>query len=268
MTDVLSLTKLSFFKVSRYEYAEKFACDFRNYPRPHYCMGFVLQGNGCFTHEHGEENISAGDVIFVPVTSRYSAQWRGEPNVCYISFHFSFDGYDLFSSKRELYVQKVSIPEQERMRALFERAYEFEKNGGDEGARLAALGAFYEAMSIVFPRLVFSEMQNRDRRIEKALEFIALNYTRPLTVGDIAQACNMSTSHFYACFKNGVGIPPIEYKNELCIHRAMLYLVTDNRSIAEIGELLGFESTAYFRKVFKRVTGKTPKEYRRSAGET
>ena len=87
------------------------------------------------------------------------------------------------------------------------------------------------------------------------------------TVDELAEVCHMSTSHFYACFKNAVGMSPIEYKNSVCINRAMLRLVSEDKTIEEISEELGFESAAYFRKVFKRVTGKTPKEYRKSAGE-
>lgn len=265
MSDIASLTKLSFFKVGDYHYKTHEICDFRHYPRPHYCMGLTLRGKACFYREKDCVSLVPGDIIFVPVTSRYLSEWEGDPEIHYTSFHFSFEGYNLFTSKRDFPVQKIEGTDFARMRTLFETAYQ--NCGGDESEQLRALGAFYEVLSEVVPRLRYKDMQSRDNRVEKALEYIGMHYTLPVTVDELAEVCHMSTSHFYACFKNAVGMSPIEYKNSVCINRAMLRLVSEDKTIEEISEELGFESAAYFRKVFKRVTGKTPKEYRKSAGE-
>ena len=265
MSEISALTKLSFFKVSDYHYTDHALFDFRNYPRPHYCMGLTLRGKACFYHEKDCTVLSPGDIVFVPVTSRYLSEWEGDPEIHYISFHFSFENYHLFASKRDFYVQKIETDCFDRMRTLFETAYR--DHDGDEAAQLRALGAFYEVLSEVVPRLQYKEVQSHDFRVEKALEYIGMHYTRPMTVDELAAVCHMSTSHFYACFKNAVGMSPIEYKNTVCINRAMLRLVSEDKTIEEISEELGFESAAYFRKVFKRVTGKTPKEYRKSAEE-
>lgn len=265
MSNMPELTNLSFFKVGKYEYRTRNICDFRHYPRPHYCMGLLLQGQACFYFDKDCVTVSPGEIIFVPVTSRYLSEWQGDPDICYISFHFSFEKYHLFSSKRDFYIQKVKVPDFPSMKEAFETAY----NGydGDEAHQLMALSAFYRVLSQVVPRLVYKEMQSRDFRVERALEYIGMNYSLPITVDELAQVSNMSTSHFYACFKSAVGMSPIEYKNNLCINRAMLLLISGEKTVEEISELLGFDSAAYFRKVFKRITGKTPMEYRRAALE-
>jgi transcriptional regulator GlxA family with amidase domain len=61
---------------------------------------------------------------------------------------------------------------------------------------------------------------------------------------------------------------PVEYINSYRVNRAILLLISNSGlSIEQIAELTGFESSAYFRRVFKAQTGKTPREYRTSAIE-
>ena len=58
---------------------------------------------------------------------------------------------------------------------------------------------------------------------------------------------------------------PIEYKNKIMIRHAERSLVDHPEvSIEELSERLGFESSIYFRRLFKATTGKTPREYRKT----
>ena len=59
---------------------------------------------------------------------------------------------------------------------------------------------------------------------------------------------------------------PVEYKNAIIVSRAQRILLDDpTASIEKISERLGFESSIYFRRLFKAQTGKTPREYRQTA---
>lgn len=85
----------------------------------------------------------------------------------------------------------------------------------------------------------------------------------------LAESCNMSVSNFYMLFKKFKNSTPIEYRNHTCISRAMRILKSDRQiSIEEISFKAGFASAEYFRRLFKTITGKTPREYRREMAET
>ena len=76
--------------------------------------------------------------------------------------------------------------------------------------------------------------------------------------------CGLSLSNFYSLFKKYTGLTPVEYKNTYRVRMAQ-QLLLQNKSIDEITERLNFSSPAYFRKVFKSVTGMLPGTYKKNA---
>jgi transcriptional regulator GlxA family with amidase domain len=99
-------------------------------------------------------------------------------------------------------------------------------------------------------------------QIEPALKYLEENYTKEIKIEYLAELCGYSQSRFFSLFKNAVNCSPITYKNTLTIQKAIELLENTNKPIEEISESLGFESTRYFRKIFKNITGKTPRELR------
>ena len=78
----------------------------------------------------------------------------------------------------------------------------------------------------------------------------------------------MSIPNFHAQFKKYTNQTPIEYKNHVSIVRAMRLLKEDEvLSVEQISEMLGFGSTTYFNRLFKKTTGETPVEYRKNKME-
>ena len=266
MNDIANMSKLSFFKMGRYAYDTSCTCDFREIPRPHFCMGLIIDGNGDFVF--GEEcvHVKCGDIIFVPVGSTYVSYWKGKPDILYISAHFSFENPSAFLRHKKVKIQKISLPEFEELKQKFRFMYE--NYAGTETAQFYALGTFFEIMGRVFPLLKFTEVKKIDVQIERAAEYIECNYREDFSVEQLAGISNMSVSHFYSRFKASMGCSPVEYKHRICIRRAELILIADtDKSIEEISEMLGFCSAAYFRRLFKKITGKTPREYRRTSSK-
>ena len=83
-------------------------------------------------------------------------------------------------------------------------------------------------------------------------------------VEELAELSHMSSSHFYSVFKDTVGVAPIEYKLKLLIAEAERLLIRETgMSVGQIADYLGFGSDTYFRRLFRRITGMSPSEYRR-----
>lgn len=269
MRDITSLSKLVFYKTEKYDFGTANTFDASTRPRPHFCVGLVLEGSAVYHDcEDGRDiAVGVGDLIFVPVGCRYVSVWEGAPAISYVSMHFMFDHGGAFTKEKGFLLQKIT-PQGgfEATRALFMRA--LATFNGSETERLLVLGEFYAFLGALLPRLARKTPRRMDERIWRAVSHVAAHYKEPLTVDELARVASVSTSRFYPLFRAALGTSPIDYINETRINRAILLLLqSENYSIEEISERVGFESAAYFRRVFKSVTGMSPRAYRGAAGE-
>jgi AraC-like DNA-binding protein len=90
---------------------------------------------------------------------------------------------------------------------------------------------------------------------------VANNYSRPITVNDIALHVNLSRSRLYRVFMQQIFISPQQYLTEVRIREATRMLQQRSGSIKEIAIAVGIDDPAYFSILFKQVTGKSPKNY-------
>ncbi|HVF90287.1 MAG TPA: AraC family transcriptional regulator [Blastocatellia bacterium] len=101
-----------------------------------------------------------------------------------------------------------------------------------------------------------------DRRLRRALEFMHDNYSRDLSLEEIASAAYLSEYHFARLFKQITGLTPHVYLANLRLERARRLLAETSFSISEIAGMVGYQSQSHFTKIFKSVTGLTPRAYR------
>jgi len=268
MNSITSISNLIFYKTEKYQYNIRNVFDVSACPRPHYCLGLIIKGKATFTDcsTNNEISVSAGDIIFVPMGSRYVSSWSGTPEIEYISIHFIFAMHSLFAKDNNYMLQSVRIDNFEKYKQMFE--YSLINNNGSNENKLTVLSNFFCILADIFPRLKKHTHTSLNPKIIKVLEFIEQNYNQKINVDDLAEKAQMSVSRFYPYFKRELGITPIDYINNYRISRAILLLI-DNKgeSIENISELTGFESSAYFRRVFRRITGVSPREYKKTSME-
>jgi len=99
-------------------------------------------------------------------------------------------------------------------------------------------------------------------RIRPAIEYIEVNYDRPLSLVEIAKSANLSVSRLVHLFKEQIGITVIEYLTGARIERAKQLLSTTEKSCAKICFEVGYNYNAHFTRRFKKVTGMTPGQFR------
>jgi AraC-like DNA-binding protein/mannose-6-phosphate isomerase-like protein (cupin superfamily) len=97
---------------------------------------------------------------------------------------------------------------------------------------------------------------------DKAIDFLSNRINRVLTLEEISNHVNLSPSHFAFLFKKKTGFAPIEYFNHLKVQKACQYLLFTNLRIKEIALELGIDDQYYFSRLFKKVMGMPPEEYR------
>ena len=104
-------------------------------------------------------------------------------------------------------------------------------------------------------------------RLLTMISYIQEHAPEKITLEQIAGAASVSTRECLRCFRKGINETPYEYLLEYRIGQAQRLLRQTQASVLEIANETGFSGSAYFAKIFKRATGRTPLEYRRQEKE-
>ena len=99
--------------------------------------------------------------------------------------------------------------------------------------------------------------------VENILSFLKSNIYGNVTLDDISKTTFYSKAYINNIFKKIIGMPIKKYYVTLKIDEAKK-LLKSNMSVLSVSIALGFDNANYFTKTFKRVTGKTPSQYKRS----
>ncbi|MFG5604409.1 helix-turn-helix domain-containing protein, partial [Enterococcus faecalis] len=108
-----------------------------------------------------------------------------------------------------------------------------------------------------------AKVRNLSPQISSIVQYIGLNMYTKITVRQIAQYFSMSEARLRTAFKKEMNISIHNYILRRKISEAKVMLKS-NYPINDISLLLGFSDTSHFTKVFKKITGTTPKKYQMS----
>ncbi|MCZ8516877.1 AraC family transcriptional regulator [Paenibacillus filicis] len=100
--------------------------------------------------------------------------------------------------------------------------------------------------------------------VQKAAEYIMAHFSRPLHLGQLSEYCHVHPAHLSRQFKKETGITLTDYQQKRRIEEAKVLLKTDRASIGWIAGYVGFDDAGYFTRIFKRLEGVSPSEYRNS----
>jgi AraC family transcriptional regulator len=94
--------------------------------------------------------------------------------------------------------------------------------------------------------------------------YIEEHLSEQVTLLTLAGIARLSTHHFCRAFKQSFGVPPHNYHLARRIQQAKLQLSDRATSITEVGMILGFSCASSFSDTFRKITGQTPSQFRKS----
>jgi len=130
--------------------------------------------------------------------------------------------------------------------------------------------SFSELMNVTFRLLeeefdLYVSMQQKKhiQPTEKAIGYIELNYSNPISLEDVAAYVELSPAYFSKIFKSEMGKGYAEYISGLRIDKSKKLLAETKESVKSIAISVGYPDQKYYSKLFKKMTGIKPSEYRK-----
>ncbi|WP_298484518.1 AraC family transcriptional regulator [uncultured Maribacter sp.] len=105
--------------------------------------------------------------------------------------------------------------------------------------------------------------KNFERNLIEVLNYISENLHESISIESLAKQCNLSKDYFSRTFKKQYSMGPSQYIQLRRIERAQLLLLTTKDSFHDISIRVGFYNYSYFLKVFKKIVGITPSNFRK-----
>lgn len=100
--------------------------------------------------------------------------------------------------------------------------------------------------------------------IDKAALYFTEHYNEDICIEDYAKERHISTSWFIRNFKQYTGSTPMQYILSKRIYNAEALLKSNQYNVTEIAAIVGYDNPLYFSRIFKKVKGLSPSEYRKS----
>ena len=100
--------------------------------------------------------------------------------------------------------------------------------------------------------------------LEKTLALLRERVDSVLTVAELARAAGLSVTHFSRLFRQHTGFAPMDYFIHLKMQRACRFLTLTPLTVKEVAARIGYEDPYYFSRLFCKVMGTPPSEYRKA----
>jgi AraC-like DNA-binding protein len=151
--------------------------------------------------------------------------------------------------------------------AILERLHKKvpERHGEDHMETALMVVAVFDYLQSLNEYSTFQAIPRPERYAEKIMQWVEEHYTEPFNLEELARDLHLSRHHVSHLFRTATGSSITDYVIARRIRQACWLLKTELISVEHIGSSVGIPHFSYFCRLFKRITGVTPKQYRNSS---
>lgn len=239
--------------------------------RFNYIIHFVLEGNGTFHRDNKTYKLYPGRAFVITPHNLVSYSPAKDSSYTYCWLAFSGTDCDMVFKACGI-TEDVAVfdftPESiEKLNEFLDIIKENRECANDKTFYLSVYSMAYEVLANCSKLLSPEQGENKQTSssiVDKALEYMQNNLSKPLNVSDLCGELGVSRSYFTTLFKKTLKQSPYKYLLNLRIQQSSELLISDkNLFIYNIAELVGFSSVEQFCKVFYKLNGCTPSEFRK-----
>lgn len=213
-----------------------------------------------------EFTVNSGDLVLIPKGTQH--RYYSHPKQPWTMYWVHFNGasagayIDQIISGQAKYV--VSLGHHGKLIADFESLLSVQKTGYQFSRFIYASNLLAQMLSFIS---VMAPSGNASKtyglELDKIQELMEKNIAKALDLDALADMANLSKFHFSKKYKQMTGYSPIQHFIHIKMERACYLLDISDQSISQISETLGYEDPQYFSRLFKKVVGLSPRDYRK-----
>lgn len=261
LTKLLFVTDIGYYPNALYHYRDRQSGSEQN------ILIFCIEGKGWIELNNTKRKVQKDQFFIIPanVPHKYGSE-NSDPWTIYWA-HFTGENASNFIRKVFTVVDIASDENtrNDRRIRLFEEIYQNLSMGfSTENLEYSSICLWYLLGAFTYiPQFERIRAIQQHDIIEKSILYMQGHIDRKINLSDIALHCGFSVSQFSLIFKKKTSRSPMEYYNNLRIQNACQMLDFTNMHIKEIAAQLDFEDQFYFSRVFRKVMGISPLEYRK-----
>lgn len=236
--------------------------------RDHFLIHYIMEGKGIFQVGNTTYKLGKGQgfLICPEIITFYQADMDSP-------WHYTWIGFN--GLKAEEYLKQANLcyynpiftyTEDNYIETCFKEMITSKEM--DKGREMRLLGLIYLFLSRLIEIngniLSYNATVNRkELYIKKIVEFIELNYSRKISISEIAAYIGLDRSYMGSIFKEFFNTSPQNYLINYKINKACDLMLNPELTIGDISRSVGYEDPLLFSKIFKKTKGLSPREYRK-----
>ncbi|MEY8707329.1 AraC family transcriptional regulator [Bacteroides faecichinchillae] len=265
LVSMLHITDIGYYPKAKHHFRE------RNEPINQYVFIYCIDGAGWYRVGNQEYTISANQYFILPagVPHAYASDKACPWTIYWIHFKGTLAPFYAKEASRPMDIKPIQHSRINTRIDLFEEIFNTLKNSYNLENLRYAFSMFHFYLGTLRYIQQYRNATNNSPTDNENIEEITIHYMKEniekhLNLEDIAKQVGYSPSHFSMLFKKQTGHSPLTYFNLLKIQQACLLLDTTDMKINQICYKIGIEDTYYFSRLFSKIMGMSPREYRKS----
>ena len=159
----------------------------------------------------------------------------------------------------------LTISEAPYLGNLVLMVFELASQGGNyskDSIRCALMNIIFQILRIKEAGVQSSSSENRSK-IVSALEYISKHYTEEIMIGDLAECCHLSETHFRRLFQTDMNMTPVEYINLIRVQAACDLMKKEDCQMEQVAARAGYQTMSTFNRNFKQIIGISPYQWKK-----
>lgn len=212
----------------------------------------LLEGQSC--------KAPAGSVVVIPPGTWHKLRCTASEQQS--GYRLAFSGYPLLGLSFSDWPPVIPIKDLPTLTALFARLQKEKTQPHAEQTVHHLIGLILALISRSLENCKAAALHNQKHTIQEIKLYMEENHSRSLTLEDIAGRFNLNKYQLARTFQQLSGISPLQYLISCRMDAARQLLVATDMPVAEVAQATGYKSATQFQAAFKKMVGKTPRQYR------